>query len=160
MAGPRFIRWFRDIGLADLPLVGGKNASLGEMARELTPKGVKIPNGFAITAEAYRSVVHAGGLSEALRTILSDLDTRDLSGLAERGRQVRELLLNAPLPDDLQREIVDAYATLCTDAQPKPYLHNKCLGWAEALQTLSRRGGTFCFDGRSKGAFEGSLWPR
>jgi pyruvate, water dikinase len=61
MASARFIRWFHEIGLADISLVGGKNASLGEMYRELTPKGIRIPNGFAITAEGYWSVVRAGG---------------------------------------------------------------------------------------------------
>jgi pyruvate,water dikinase len=93
MVRARFIRWFHEIGIADIPLVGGKNASLGEMYRELTPKGIKIPNGFAITAEGYWSVVRAGGLTEAIRTILSDLDTRDLANLAQRGRQVREMIL-------------------------------------------------------------------
>ena len=103
MARARFIRWFHEIGLADVVLVGGKNASLGEMYRELTPKGIKVPNGFAITAEAYWYVLSDGGLIEAMRTVLSDLDTRDLTDLAERGRKVREMILNTPLPNDLQR---------------------------------------------------------
>ena len=82
MARARFIRWFHEIGIADIPLVGGKNASLGEMYRELGPKGVKIPNGFAITAEGYWSVVRAGRLTEAIRVSLTDLDTQDLTNLA------------------------------------------------------------------------------
>jgi pyruvate, water dikinase len=140
MASARFIRWFHEIGLADISLVGGKNASLGEMYRELTPKGIRIPNGFAITAEGYWSVVRAGGLTEAIRTILSDLDTRDLANLAQRGRQVREMILHAPLPDDLQREIVDAYATLCTEYGPETDVAVRSSATAEDLPTASFAG--------------------
>lgn len=140
MTGTRFIRWFHEIGLADLPLVGGKNASLGEMYRELTPKGIKIPNGFAITAEGYWSVLRAGGLTEAIRTSLTNLDTRDLTELAERGRQVREMILNAPLPDDLQREIVDAYAILCTEYGPETDVAVRSSATAEDLPTASFAG--------------------
>lgn len=64
---PRFIRWFREIGIADVALVGGKNASLGEMYRELTPAGIRVPNGFAIAADAYRHFLRAGGLGERIR---------------------------------------------------------------------------------------------
>jgi pyruvate, water dikinase len=140
MARARFIRWFREIGIADIPLVGGKNASLGEMYRELTPKGVRIPNGFAITAEGYWSVLRAGGLTEAFRTILADLDTRDLANLAERGRQVRELILHATLPDELQREIVDAYATLCSEYGPETDVAVRSSATAEDLPTASFAG--------------------
>jgi pyruvate,water dikinase len=140
MASARFIRWFREIGLADLALVGGKNASLGEMIRELSPQGVKIPNGFAITAESYWHVLRAGGLTEAIRTSLTGLDTRDLTDLADRGRQVREMILNAPLPDDLQREIVDAYATLCTEYGPETDVAVRSSATAEDLPTASFAG--------------------
>ncbi len=106
MAQPRFIRWFRELGIADVPLVGGKNASLGEMYRELAAKGIKIPNGFAVTAAGYRHVLPVGGLAQKIRSLLSDLDTRDLTNLAERGRGVREAILATPLPEDLQHEIL------------------------------------------------------
>ena len=93
----RFIRWFREIGIADVALVGGKNASLGEMYRELTPQGIRIPNGFAVTAEAYRHFLEAGELGRAASArILQGLDTRDLADLAERGRQLREAILATP----------------------------------------------------------------
>ena len=75
MATPRFIRWFREVGIAEVGLVGGKNASLGEMYRELTPKGIRVPNGFAVTAEGYRHFLNVGGLSERLRAGLQGLDT-------------------------------------------------------------------------------------
>jgi pyruvate,water dikinase len=115
MATPRFIRWFHEIGLNDVPLVGGKNASLGEMYRELTSRGIKIPNGFAVTAEGYRYVLQVGGLAQAIHKILADLDTRNLTNLAERGRRVREAILTTPLPGDLQQEILQAYAKLCAE---------------------------------------------
>jgi pyruvate, water dikinase len=140
MTNAHFIRWFCEIGLADLPLVGGKNASLGEMYRELTPKGVRIPNGFAITAEAYWSVLRAAGLTEAIRTILADLDTSDLADLAMRGGQVREMILHATLPDDLQHEIVDAYATLCTEYGPETDVAVRSSATAEDLPTASFAG--------------------
>jgi pyruvate, water dikinase len=79
MAGSRFIRWFCDISIADVGLVGGKNASLGEMLRELVPQGIRIPNGFAVTVEGYRHVLEVGGLAQKIRAILADLDTRDLT---------------------------------------------------------------------------------
>ncbi len=77
-----FIRWFEDITLDDVPLVGGKTASLGELYRELTPQGVRVPNGFAITAPAYRYVLEAGGLLPRLQQELAGLDKRDLHDFA------------------------------------------------------------------------------
>ena len=115
MTTARFIRWFRDITIADVGVVGGKNASLGEMSRELIPQGIRIPNGFAVTADGYRHVLGVGGLAQRIRTILADLDTNDLSNLAERGRQVREAILATPLPSDLQQEIGEAYTMLCAE---------------------------------------------
>ena len=115
MTTARFIRWFRDITIADVGIVGGKNASLGEMSRELIPQGISIPNGFAVTADGYRHVLAVGGLAHRIRTILADLDTNDLGNLAERGRRVREAILATPLPTDLQQEIGEAYITLCAE---------------------------------------------
>ena len=106
---------FDDLRREDIPLVGGKNASLGEMYQELTSQGITIPNGFAITAQAYRHVLQVGGLAERIRAILSDLDTRDLANLAERGRRVRDAILATPLPADLQQEIKTAYGALCEE---------------------------------------------
>ena len=81
-----YIRWFDEIGIDDIPLVGGKNASLGEMYRELPPRGVKIPNGFAVTADAYRYSSEQSGLERRLREILEGLDTRDMDNLRSRGQ--------------------------------------------------------------------------
>ena len=112
IAPPRFIKWFSDITIDDVPWVGGKNASLGEMVRELTPKGVKVPDGFAITAEAYRHLLHEAGLEEQIHKALTGLDTRDLQELRKRGSLIRNLILGASCPLDLEGEITSAYDTL------------------------------------------------
>ena len=107
-----YVRWFEEIGIDDVALVGGKNASLGEMYRELAPKGVRIPNGFATTADAYRHFLRHTQLDEKIRDILSDLDTSDIENLRTRGAKVRNAILSAPFPDDLKQEIVTAYERL------------------------------------------------
>jgi pyruvate,water dikinase len=107
-----FILWFKEIGLEDISRVGGKNASLGEMYRELTPHGVKIPNGFAITAEAYRYVLREARLDSNIQDILQDLDTRDLANLRQRGRKIRQAIIGATLPPDLEHAIQEAYDRL------------------------------------------------
>ena len=105
----KFILWFNEIWIEDVPLVGGKNASLGEMYTNLTPKGVNIPNGFAITAYAYRYLLEQTGAQEKIKEILSDLDTEDMDNLAERGAKVRRLIKNLEFPDDLRKAIIDWY---------------------------------------------------
>jgi pyruvate, water dikinase len=106
------IRWFDEIGIDDVPLVGGKNASLGEMYRELASRGIRVPNGFAITAEAYRDFLRQAGLDRKLREILDGLDTGDVADLQKRGREARQAILAAELPDELQKEITAAYERL------------------------------------------------
>jgi pyruvate,water dikinase len=108
----RFIRWFSQLSIDDIPLVGGKNASLGEMYRELTPQRVNVPNGFAITAEAYRYVLDQANAWPGLRQALDGLNVNDVDELARRAEQARETVYGAPLPDDLAAEIVDAYRRL------------------------------------------------
>jgi pyruvate, water dikinase len=107
------ILWFEEVGIADIPLVGGKNASLGEMIQELTPKGINVPTGFATTAYAYRYFVEKAGLQDKLRQLFSDLDVEDVLNLRERGRQARALVLNTPFPEDLEAAITQAYLQLC-----------------------------------------------
>ena len=106
------IKWFSDIGLDDVPLVGGKNASLGEMYRALTAKGVRVPDGFATTADAYRRFLALTGLDVKIRGLLHDLDTRDIDNLRLRGSQIRQAILAAELPAELAAEIVAAYTGL------------------------------------------------
>src|SRR3989338_2281420 len=104
--------FFKKIGIKDISLVGGKNASLGEMYRHLTKKGVRIPNGFAITAYAYRYFIEKNGLVDDIHKVLKGLNTRSIENLKERGRKVRELILSASFPQDLHAEIIDAYKEL------------------------------------------------
>lgn len=100
-----FIKWFEELRLQDVPLVGGKNASLGEMIRNLSSKGVSVPSGFAITAYAYKYTIEKAGIGQRIREILSDLNTHDVNNLAERGHKIRELIRNTPLPPELEEEI-------------------------------------------------------
>jgi pyruvate,water dikinase len=108
----KLIRWFEEISAEDIPFVGGKNASLGEMYQALTPQVIKIPNGFAITAEAYRYFLREAKLDSKIHEILRDLDTNDLQNLRQRGRQVRHAILGAVLPSDLANLITMAYLKL------------------------------------------------
>jgi pyruvate,water dikinase len=107
-----FILWFAQISSDDVPLVGGKNASLGEMFRALAPQGVKVPDGFAVTAEAYRHFLRAGGTDRRIAGILQGLDTSDIANLRERGQRVRQAILASPLPPELAQPIVEAYRRL------------------------------------------------
>jgi len=108
----RFVRFFSQIGIGDVPLVGGKNASLGEMYRELTPKGIIVPNGFAITAEAYRHALDHAGAWPALRESLEGLNPADVDDLARRAARAREIVYSAAPPPDLEADIRAAFARL------------------------------------------------
>lgn len=105
----RFILWFEEVGKDDVGLVGGKNASLGEMIQNLDSRGVAVPGGFAVTAHAYRYFIRKAGLDEKIRKVLSDLDVDDSKNLARRGKRVRKLIEGASFPADLRDEVVIAY---------------------------------------------------
>lgn len=110
------VLWFEQIRLDDLPRVGGKNASLGEMYQTLTGRGVKIPNGFALTAEAYWHFIDKSNLRDRMRMLLSRVNSQsDVRTLQETGESLRELLLGAPLPEDLEKAVLAAYARLSAD---------------------------------------------
>jgi pyruvate, water dikinase len=106
---------FAAVGIADISLVGGKNASLGEMIRELTPKGVRIPTGFATTAHAYRYFIATAGLEAKLRQIFAELNVEDMENLQQRGKQARTLMLQTPFPQDLIDAIAQSYQQLCDE---------------------------------------------
>ena len=108
-----WILWFDQLGIEDVGIVGGKNASLGEMYRLLTPKGVPIPNGYAVTAAAYRSFLETTGVKQQIARILSDLNTKDLHNLQERGRKCREAIIAAEFPQTLKDAIVEGYRNIC-----------------------------------------------
>jgi pyruvate,water dikinase len=107
------ILWFDQVGIDDIALVGGKNASLGEMIQQLVPKGVNVPQGFATTAHAYRYFVEEAGLETKLRHLFQDLDVEDVANLRDIGRQARALVLNTPFPRKLELAIAQAYQQLC-----------------------------------------------
>jgi pyruvate,water dikinase len=107
-----WIKKFSEIGIDDIPQVGGKNASLGEMFRELSTKGVKVPDGFAITAAGYWHFLLETGLDKEINKQLVDLDAKNLAELQKRGAKIRDAVVSATLPDDLQLEIVAAYDDL------------------------------------------------
>ncbi len=106
------ILWFSEVGIKDVGLVGGKNASLGEMRKNLVPQGVNVPDGFAITAEAYFYFLEKTGLTQKIADNFKDLDAKNLKQLQEKGKIARNLILKAELPKDLADEIVVAYKEL------------------------------------------------
>ena len=107
-----WIRWFAETSIADVPLVGGKNASLGEMYRELASRGVRVPNGFAITAAAYWHFLSTTGTDVRVRALLDRLNPDDMQSLRECGQAIRNAIVATELPADLQGAIVAAYDTL------------------------------------------------
>src|SRR5690606_26618444 len=100
---------FADCGMDDVAKVGGKNASLGEMIGRLSELGIKVPDGFATTAEAYREFLATGGLDRRIHAELDSLDVNDVADLARRGRAVREAIMSTPLPKPLADAVTDAW---------------------------------------------------
>ncbi len=107
-----FVKWFEELRIEDVPSVGGKNASLGEMIRTLGEKGVNVPSGFAITAYAYKYTIEKAGVDVKIKKILSDLNTHDVNNLAERGKKIRELIKKTPLPPELEEAIRREYKNM------------------------------------------------
>ena len=135
-----YIRWFIDVRNEDVGIVGGKNASLGEMYSELTPKGVKIPDGFAVTADGYWHVLTSAGVLDDLKETLAGVDRSNVADLAKRGRKARDLILSAVIPDDLWGEIKTAYDMLCDEYGPDADVAVRSSATAEDLPTASFAG--------------------
>ena len=108
----KFILWFNELSIKDIPLVGGKNASLGEMYINLTKNGVKIPNGFAVTSHAYNHFLEKAGIKSELKKIIKSL-RKDKKNLADIGKKARETILTSELPGNLKEGINHAYKNLC-----------------------------------------------
>jgi pyruvate,water dikinase len=136
----KYVRWFEDIKIEDVPLVGGKNASLGEMYRELSTQGVKIPNGFAITAEAYWHALNSAGILDKLKESLAGLDKTNVADLAIRGKKARNLIVSAGIPDNLWTEIKNAYDRLCEEYGHDTDVAVRSSATAEDLPTASFAG--------------------
>jgi len=136
----KYIRWFEEIKIGDIPIVGGKNASLGEMYHELTSQGVKIPNGFAVTAEAYWYVIESAGILGELKDAMVGLDKTNLADLMKRGKRARDLILGAGIPDSLWAEIKTAYDRLCEEYGADTDVAVRSSATAEDLPTASFAG--------------------
>ena len=134
------IRWFSELGMADLEQVGGKNASLGEMVSNLAALGVAVPDGFATTAEAYREFLGATGLAERIDARLTGLDTEDTIALAEAGREIRELVIAQPFPAALEEGIRSAYAQLAEGSGEEASFAVRSSATAEDLPDASFAG--------------------
>ncbi len=136
----KLIRWFDEINIEDIAIVGGKNASLGEMYQQLTPEGIVIPNGFATTAFAYRDMLSQANAWQDLHDVLDDLDSENMTDLTKRGAQAREIVYAAGLPENLQNEIVNAYAKLKEQYGEELTLAVRSSATAEDLPTASFAG--------------------
>ena len=115
MSGKNVI-WFENLRMTDVEQVGGKNASLGEMISQLAEKGVRVPGGFATTAEAYRAFLSHNGLNERISAALAELDVDDVVELARVGAQIRQWILETPFPAELEADIKAAWDKLVADA--------------------------------------------
>ena len=108
--------WFENLRMTDVESVGGKNASLGEMISQLTEKGVRVPTGFATTAEAYRTFLAHNGLSDRISQALAALDVNDVTELARVGKEIRQWILETPFPAELDADIETAWNKMVADA--------------------------------------------
>ena len=135
-----YVRFFEEFGIDDVPLVGGKNASLGEMFQKLSGQGVRVPHGFAITAQAYRYMLDKAGAWDRLHAELDELDPADVAALARKGKRAREIVYGAGLPDDLAAAILDAYRTLQQEYGEEVSLAVRSSATAEDLPTASFAG--------------------
>jgi pyruvate,water dikinase len=135
-----YIRWFNELTIDDVPLVGGKNASLGEMYRELAQQGINIPNGFAVTAEAYRYLLDQANAWGPLHQVLDDLNPDDVDDLSRRARKAREIIYAAPLPKELEKQILDAFAQLMQQYGDDLSVAVRSSATAEDLPTASFAG--------------------
>ncbi|MFH1078367.1 MAG: phosphoenolpyruvate synthase, partial [Patescibacteria group bacterium] len=134
------VKPFRRISIADVPQVGGKNASLGEMFRKLTPHGIRVPDGFATTSAAYWKFLDGAGLKKQIKQALAGLDVHDIRDLYARGDAVRKMILEAPLPKDVERAIRRAYADLCTRSKGQVDVAVRSSATAEDLPGASFAG--------------------
>ncbi len=137
----RFVLWFSEISKEDVALVGGKNASLGEMFSRLGKKGIRIPNGFATTSAAYWYYLRFNGIDEKLKKIFGRFNPKSIRSLKETGRAARTLILNGRFPPDIQREILDSYHKLSEKyGEKNTHVAVRSSATAEDLATASFAG--------------------
>jgi pyruvate,water dikinase len=136
----RYIIPFSEIGIGDVPNVGGKNASLGEMYQKLAASGIKVPNGFATTSDAYRDFIKRNNLHDRIAKCLQDMDQKDVKSLATTGKQIRSWIMHAEIPDDLAHAITAAYDDLEKEYGPYPDVAVRSSATAEDLAHASFAG--------------------
>jgi pyruvate, water dikinase len=140
MGTSEYVRFFEEFGIDDVPLVGGKNASLGEMFQKLSGQRVRVPHGFAITAQAYRYMLDKAGAWDRLHAELDEVDPADVAALVRKGKRAREIVYGAGLPNDLAAEILDAYRKLQQEYGEEVSLAVRSSATAEDLPTASFAG--------------------
>jgi len=136
----RFVRRFAELGMDDVATVGGKNASLGEMVARLSERGVRVPDGFATTAEAYRHYLRHNDLESRIREALEPLDTDDVASLERVGGQIRGWIAEGEMPADLVEEITSGYRELGREYGENPDVAVRSSATAEDLPTASFAG--------------------
>ncbi len=123
-----YIKFYKETTIKDVPLVGGKNASLGEMYQKLSGQGIKVPNGFATTSAAYNYLLKQTQLKQNIKKVLDGLNTRDVLDLAKRGATVRKLIIATEFPQDLSQAILNAYEKLSAFYKISPSLPRRQAG--------------------------------
>src|SRR5687767_1832518 len=134
------VAWLRDLRMADLPQVGGKNSSLGEMIGALSAAGIRVPGGFATTAGAYREFLSASGLDRRIAERLKQLDPKDVTALTACGTEVRSWILKAPFPADFEQEIRSKYQDLTNQTSGEASFAVRSSATAEDLPDASFAG--------------------
>jgi len=134
------IIWFEHVGMNDVGTVGGKNASLGEMIQHLNSSGVKVPNGFATTAAAYRDFIAQNGLDLRIKEILQNLDTNNIDALSQAGATIRKLINDTPFLPQFVKELTESYETLVSKSNKNLYVAVRSSATAEDLPDASFAG--------------------
>lgn len=116
MSEQKYVVWFDQLRMTDVESVGGKNASLGEMISQLAGAGVRVPGGFATTADAFRAFLQFEGLEQRIKARLVDLDVNDVAALTTAGKDIRQWIIDTPFPVELDQQIAEAYAKMVADA--------------------------------------------
>ena len=140
MPDETYIRWFSELGREDVPSVGGKNASLGEMYRNLKPLGVDVPDGFALTADAFRDALTEARAWDELHGLLDGLDKSDVAGLARAGARAREIVYAAGLTPRMEAEVKAAWRRLLSEYGEGLTVAVRSSATAEDLPTASFAG--------------------
>ena len=141
----KYIKQFSELSNDKVALVGGKNASLGEMFNQLSPKGIKIPDGFATTAEAYWLFLDENNIREKLTQLMNKIDLKEFSNLREIGSEARALVFNAIIPEQITSEIKSAYQNLYAPYKTEMEVAVRSSATAEDLPTASLLGNTTLF---------------